>query len=83
IDYYRVTFDHLVSPHDRDPEVLVVKLVTRGGYADGRKFANEALAFSVNPSDDTGKRVLAVPTYCRHEKSTQDRFPANDSVAER
>ncbi|KAK2053959.1 hypothetical protein LY76DRAFT_580865 [Colletotrichum caudatum] len=86
IDYYGVTFDHLIAPDDQNPEVLVINIIevdNNGGYADGGKYANEVLAFSVNPSDYTGKKVLAVPRCCQHKKGTQDRTLINDMVAER
>ncbi|EJP60923.1 uncharacterized protein BBA_10130 [Beauveria bassiana ARSEF 2860] len=39
IDYYGVTFDHLVSPDDPDPEVLVINIIeldsVGGIYSDG------------------------------------------------
>ncbi|KAK8141396.1 hypothetical protein G3M48_000125, partial [Beauveria asiatica] len=49
IDYYGVTFDHLVPRDCPDPEVLVINIIeldNNGGiYADGGLYANEVLAF--------------------------------------
>lgn len=87
IDYYGVTFDHLVPADDPDPEVLVINIIevdSDGGvYADGGRYANEVLLFSVNPTDYIGKKVLAVPRCCQYKKGTQDRRLTNGMVAER
>ncbi|KAF1965908.1 hypothetical protein BU23DRAFT_593385 [Bimuria novae-zelandiae CBS 107.79] len=86
IDYYGVTFDHLVEPDNLDPEVLVINIieVDKGGtYGDGGSYANEVLLFRVDPTDFTGKKVLAVPRCCQHKKGTQDRKLINTMVMER
>ncbi|KAF2241716.1 hypothetical protein BU26DRAFT_440072 [Trematosphaeria pertusa] len=87
IDYYGVTFDHLVPTDDLDPEVLAINIIEvdkdGGVYADGGKYANEVLSFSVNPTGYTGKKVLAVPRCCQHKKGTLDRRLINSMVAER
>lgn len=89
IDYYGVTFDHLVAPGDEDPEVLAINIIEvdkdngDGVYADGGVYANEVLLFAVDPREYTGKRVLAVPRCCQHKKGTQDRRLLNGMVAER
>ncbi|KAI0473864.1 hypothetical protein GGR56DRAFT_649360 [Xylariaceae sp. FL0804] len=87
IDYYGVTFDHLVPKDDPNPEVLVINIIEvddgEGMYADGGQFANELLLFPVNPTDYTGRRVLAVPRCCQKKKGTQDRRLINSQVAER
>ncbi|KAF2240363.1 hypothetical protein BU26DRAFT_470660 [Trematosphaeria pertusa] len=87
IDYYGVTFDHLVPADDPNPEVLVINIIevdSDGGvYADGGQYANEVLLFPVNPIQYTGKKVLAVPRCCQHKKGTQDRRRINSEVAER
>ena len=54
-----------------------------GVYADGGTYANEVLLFSVNPTEYTGKKVLALPRCCQHKKGTQDRRLINGLVAER
>ena len=54
-----------------------------GAYADGGRYANEVLLFSVNPTEYTGKKVLAVPRCCQKKKGTQDRKLINSQVAER
>ncbi|WEW58315.1 hypothetical protein PRK78_003783 [Emydomyces testavorans] len=88
IDYYGVTFDHLVPADDPNPEVLAINIIEvddddGGIYADGGKYANEVLLFSVNPIEYTGKKVLAVPRCCQHKKGTQDRWRINTEVAQR
>jgi hypothetical protein len=87
IDYYGVTFDHLVLADNPNPEVLVINIIevdnTGGVYADGGNYANQVLLFAINPTDYTGKKVLAVPRCCQHKKGTQDRRRINSEVAER
>ncbi|KAI6081867.1 hypothetical protein F4821DRAFT_16937 [Hypoxylon rubiginosum] len=88
IDYYGVTFDHLVSKDTLSPEVLVINIIEvddyNGGiYADGGKFANEVLSFSVDPIEYTGRKVLAVPRCCQKKRGTQDRKLINGQVEER
>ncbi|PQK18042.1 hypothetical protein BB8028_0010g00310 [Beauveria bassiana] len=87
IDYYGVTFDHLVSPDDPDPEVLVINIIeldsVGGIYSDGGLYASQVLAFPVDPMEYVGKKVLAVPRCCQHKKGTQDRMRINDEVKER
>ncbi|RYP57951.1 hypothetical protein DL769_009186 [Monosporascus sp. CRB-8-3] len=81
IDYYGVTFDHLVPAHDSDPEVLQINIIEMDD--DGGAYANEHLPFAVDPAEYTGKKVLAVPRCCQKRKGTQDRARVNSSVAER
>ena len=81
IDYYGVTFDHLVPVDDLDPEVLQINIIEVDD--DGGAYANESLPFSVDPVEYTGKKVLAVPRCCQKRKGTQDRSRINDSVNER
>jgi hypothetical protein len=81
IDYHRVTFDHLVPADEPDPEVLVINIIEVDN--DGGKYANEVLLFPINPTEYTGKKVLAVPRYYQHKKGTQDRGRINGEVAER
>jgi hypothetical protein len=50
---------------------------------DGGAFANEVLSFAIDPTEYTGKKVLAVPRCCQVKKGTQDRQRWNDLVAER
>ena len=54
-----------------------------GVYADGGAYANEVLLFPVDPSEYTGKRVLAVPRCCQHKKGTPDRKLLHSMVLER
>jgi hypothetical protein len=55
IDYYGITFDHIVPADDPDPEVPAINIIEvdndGGVYADGGKYANDVLLFSVNPTD--------------------------------
>ncbi|KAG8169257.1 hypothetical protein KVR01_000002 [Diaporthe batatas] len=87
IDFYGVTFDHLVPADDVDPDVLQINIleleVTEGPYADGVAYAQQNLLFSFDPTEYIGKKVLAVPRCCQRRKGTQDRGRINDSVAER
>ena len=80
-------FDHLVPADDPNSEVLTINIIEvdndGGVYADGGKYANEVLLFSLNPTEYTGKKVLAVPRCCQHKKGTQDRGRVNGLVAER
>lgn len=81
IDYYGVTFDHLVSTDDDlDPEVLQINIIEMDD--DEGAYANEHLPFPVDPAEYTGKRVLAVPRCCQKRKGTQDRARVNESVVE-
>ncbi|KAL0933246.1 arginine deiminase type-3 [Colletotrichum truncatum] len=81
IDYYGVTFDHLVPTDDADPEVLQINIIETDN--DDGQYANTYLPFSVNALDYTGKNVLAVPRCCQKRKGTQDRQRVNESVLER
>ncbi|KAJ8113452.1 hypothetical protein OPT61_g4413 [Boeremia exigua] len=87
IDYYGVTFDHLVHPNELNPEVLCINIievdVSESLYGDGGSYANEVLQFPVNPTEFTGKRVLAVPRCCQHKRGTRDQKQINDMVTER
>ncbi|KAB8346223.1 hypothetical protein FH972_023268 [Carpinus fangiana] len=79
IDYYGVTFDHLVPTDDVDPEVLQINIVEMDD--DEGAYANETLPFKVDPAAYTGRRVLAVPRCCQKRKGTTDRVRINDGVA--
>ena len=81
IDYYGVTFDHLVPADDPNPEVLAISIIEVDN--DGGAFANKVLRFQIDPTEYTGKKVLAVPRCCQVKKGTQDRQRWNDLVAER
>ncbi|KAF2184901.1 hypothetical protein K469DRAFT_633209 [Zopfia rhizophila CBS 207.26] len=58
IDYYRVTFDHLVPADDPDPEVLLISIIVVDN--DGGAFANRALSFPLDPTEYTGKKQLTL-----------------------
>ncbi|KAK7211925.1 hypothetical protein V2G26_019103 [Clonostachys chloroleuca] len=79
IDYYGVTFDHLVPTSDNNPEVLQINIIEMDN--DGGAYAEETLPFKVNPTEYTGKRVLAVPRCCQKRKGTQDQERINSGVA--
>lgn len=81
IDYYGVTFDHLVRPDDIDPEVLQINIIEVDD--DEGEYARKYLRFAVDSRDYTGTRVLAVPRCCVKRKGTQDRGRVNDMVVER
>ncbi|KAI1123643.1 hypothetical protein F5Y10DRAFT_251330, partial [Nemania abortiva] len=81
IDYYGVTFDHLVPADDLDPDVLQIN-ICETDY-DGGEYANKYLPFPVNAADYTGQKVLAVPRCCQKRKGTQDRGRINDEVNDR
>lgn len=87
IDYYGVTFDHLVPAEDVDPDVLqlnIIEMEADGGpYAHGVEYANQYLLFPVDPADYAGKKVLAVPRCCQKRQGSQDRVRVNSAVAER
>ncbi|KAH8590355.1 hypothetical protein B0O99DRAFT_580067 [Bisporella sp. PMI_857] len=81
IDYYGVTFDHLVPADDPSPEVLAISIVEVDN--DRGAFANNVLSFQIDATEYTGKKVLAVPRCCQVKKGTQDRRRWNGLVAER
>jgi hypothetical protein len=81
IDYYGVTFDHLVPKGDTNPEVLVINIIEMDD--DEGAYAREVLWCEIDRQDFTGKKVLAVPRCCQKKKGTQDRVRVNNLVAER
>jgi hypothetical protein len=68
IDYYGVTFDHLVPADDQIPEVLAISIIEVDN--DRGAFANKVLLFQVDPTEYTGKKVLVVPRCCQVKKGT-------------
>lgn len=80
IDYYGVTFDHLVPPSDSDPDVLQINIIEID--SDQGAYANEHLAFDVEPAQYE-KKVLAVLRCCQNRKGTQDRSRVNGEVKDR
>jgi hypothetical protein len=62
INYYGVTFDHLVPTDDTDPEVLQINIVEIGD--DGGVYANKCNPFDIDPAKYIGRKVLAVPGRC-------------------
>ncbi|KAI1369896.1 hypothetical protein F5Y08DRAFT_291665 [Xylaria arbuscula] len=78
IDYYGLTFDHLVPPDDCDPEVLQINIIEIED--DNGVYANTYMPFYVDPAEYAGKRVLAVPRCCQKRKGTTDRRRVNQEV---
>lgn len=78
IDYYGVTFDHLVPSDDRDPETLQINIIETDD--DDAAYANMHLLFPVDAGEYRGKKVLAVPRCCSKRKGTTDRGRINESV---
>jgi hypothetical protein len=78
IDYYGVTFDHLVPTDDTDLEVLQINIVEIED--DGGVYANKYNPFDIDPAEYIGKKVLAVPRCCQKRKGTTDRKRINDAV---
>ncbi|QKX53888.1 uncharacterized protein TRUGW13939_00968 [Talaromyces rugulosus] len=81
IDYYGVTFDHLVPADDSNPEVLQINIIEVED--DNGVYANTWLLFAVDPGEFIGKKVLAVPRCCQKRKGTQDRWRVNALVDQR
>ncbi|KAH6658637.1 hypothetical protein BKA67DRAFT_512186 [Truncatella angustata] len=81
IDYYGVTFDHLVPANECDPEVLQINIIETEN--DGGLYANTWLPFVVNVKEFEGQKVLAVPRCCQKRRGTQDRERVNTLVSER
>ena len=66
IDYYGVTFDHLVPTDDTDPEVLQINVIE---IEDDRGiYANENNPFVIDHTEYIGKKVLAVLRFCQKRK---------------
>ncbi|KAH7009388.1 uncharacterized protein B0I36DRAFT_335030 [Microdochium trichocladiopsis] len=78
IDYYGVTFDHLIPAHDQDPEVLQINIIEMD--EDKGAYANQYLPFHVDWKDYAGKRILAVPRCCQRRIGSTDRRKINDGV---
>jgi hypothetical protein len=81
IDYYGVTFDHLVPANDPNPEVLAISIIEVDN--DGGTFVNHHILFSVDSTEYTGKKLLAVPRCCQFKNGTLGRKRINSNVAER
>ncbi|KAI0518548.1 hypothetical protein F5B22DRAFT_69882 [Xylaria bambusicola] len=81
IDYYGVTFDHLVPPDDHDPEVLQINIIEIED--DNGVYANTHLPFHVDLAEYAGEKVLAVPRCCQKRKGTTDRRRVNEDVGRR
>ena len=81
IDYYGVTFDHLVPKDDSNPEVLQINIVEIEDDAD--IYAKKYNKIIINPADYIEKQVLAAPRYCSTRTGTSDRDKINGAVSER
>ncbi|KAL6231090.1 hypothetical protein BDW75DRAFT_53715 [Aspergillus navahoensis] len=81
IDYYGVTFDHLVPADDPNPEELQINIIEIED--DSGVYANKWLLSAVDPVEFIGKKVLAVPRCCQKRKGTQDRWRVNALVDQR
>ncbi len=81
IDYYGVTFDHLVPENDTNPEVLQINIVEIED--DGGVYAKTYNEFVIDPASYIGKRVLGAPRCCSTRKGTSDRERVNNAVNER
>lgn len=81
IDYYGVTFDHLIQPDETNPEALQINIIEIED--DNGVYANTWLLFAVDPEEFIGKKVLAVPRCCQKRKGTQDRWRVNALVDQR
>jgi hypothetical protein len=78
IDYYGVTFDHLVQADDTDPELLQINIVEIED--DGGAYANKYNPFDIDPVEYIGQKVLAVPRCCQKRNGTTDQRRVNDGV---
>lgn len=78
IDYYGVTFDHLVPADDADPEVLQINIVEIED--DAGAYANKYNPFDIDAVEYIGKKVLTVPRCCQNREGTTDRRRVNDMV---
>ena len=78
IDYYGVTFDHLVPADDTNPQVLQINIFEIED--DEGIYANKYSRFEIDPADYTGKKVLALPRCCQRRNGTTDRRRVNDGV---
>jgi hypothetical protein len=80
IDYYGVTFDHLVPANDTNPEVLQINIMEIKDYAGSYAITYD---FVIDPADYIGKQVLGAPRCCSTSKGKTDRKRVNDAVDER
>ncbi|KAG9252400.1 uncharacterized protein F5Z01DRAFT_682576 [Emericellopsis atlantica] len=81
IDYYGVTFDHLVPADEYYPEVLQINILDMD--EDDGEYANTNLPFTVDPTEFIGKKVLAVPRCCQKRKGSTDRSRVNGLVTQK
>jgi len=81
IDYYGVTFDHLVPVHNTNPKVLQINIIEIED--DAGAYAIQHNKFVIDPADYIEKQVLGAPRCYSTRKRTSDRKRVNDAVDER
>ena len=81
IDYYGVTFDHLVPVDDTNLEVLQISIVEIED--DAGVYAIQHNKFVIDPADYIRKQVSGAPRCCSTRKGTSDRKRIDDAVNER
>jgi hypothetical protein len=79
LDYYGVTFDHMIPVDDWGPEVLQINIIKVED--NDREYTNKFLPFPVNMAEYAGKKVLTVPRCCQDRKGTTYRARINKSIA--
>ena len=81
INYYSVTFDHLVPADNTNLEVFQINILkiedNKGVYT------TQYNKFVINPADYIGKQVLGAPRCYSTRKGTSDTKRINDAVNER
>ena len=83
IDYYGVTFDHLLDDVDGDgddPEVLQINIIET--KYDSAAYANKYSQLQIDPREYSphAQRVLAVHRCCTTRRGTTDRRRVNECV---
>jgi hypothetical protein len=78
VDGYAITFDHLVSPTDQDPETLMMNICDPGDTEAAKYFKVDFAQYNVG----TESVVLLVPRCCQSRRGTTDRQGINKQVKE-
>jgi hypothetical protein len=83
LDYYGVTFDHLVPPDDEDPMTLQILIAETEN--DNALYAKTNFRIQINAEDYTPyrKRVFANYRCCSIGEGTGDRMRINSDVQRR
>lgn len=76
IDGYGITFDHLVSSADEDPETLMMNLCDPSDSEAAKYFKVDLGRYNVNMESV----VLLIPRCCQLRRGTTDRKGINDLV---